>query len=259
MDIFVFPKVLKELSGLIEDPADYRKLTDAHVFYGSYSEYSAKQAGKHLTAQMLLERVEQLSLPYPVCYLEQSGDMCWRFHEVEGEWAGHIIGIPCIFFCELSATKIEYVFNVTPVTSDSPVRYGYHCGIIDLEDIKWGNCYTAMAAAILDGFCAKLRSSTVGYEKYTRQIPVQVGHHKYTKSIGKVIRLKGKGEPSPAPAFARTIEWESSWFVRGHWRAHPGGMGKDRNGIYNQNGYTWVKHHVRGNKDAEPERKIYLG
>jgi hypothetical protein len=259
-DIFLYPEVLEMLADQLEDPEDYRKLTEAHVFYGDYAEFTSLKAGQRISPDVLFERIEQLSLPYPVCYLEQTGDNCWRSRVAsqDHKWAGQLVGVPWIFFIERSATKIDAIFASKGIDVGSPVPAQLHSITLDLLDPDWNHAMYAMAMTILDVFCAKLRSSTIGSEKYTRQIPIRIGNHKYTKSIGRVIRLHGKHEAAPAPAFARTIEWESSWFVRGHWRLLPGGIGKDRDGVYNQKGSTWVKHHVRGNPDAEPERKPYL-
>ena len=42
--------------------------------------------------------------------------------------------------------------------------------------------------------------------------------------------------------------WTHQWRVRGHWRARSG-IGKDRMGLYNQRGRTWISDHVRGPDD----------
>ena len=38
----------------------------------------------------------------------------------------------------------------------------------------------------------------------------------------------------------RKMEWSHSWIVRGHWRYKEGLLGKDRSGVRNQIGRTWV-------------------
>ena len=53
------------------------------------------------------------------------------------------------------------------------------------------------------------------------------------------------------------LERTNSWFVRGHWRRldnlHK--RGKDSQGNYVVEGFTWVKPHICGNKDLQPHNR----
>jgi len=45
--------------------------------------------------------------------------------------------------------------------------------------------------------------------------------------------------------------------VRGHWRKHEG-IGKDREGIYGVEGFTWVSEHVRGPGNLPLVKKVRI-
>lgn len=56
------------------------------------------------------------------------------------------------------------------------------------------------------------------------------------------------------------LERTNSWFVRGHWRRldnlHK--RGKNSQGEYVVEGFTWVKPHICGNKDLQPDNREYI-
>lgn len=58
----------------------------------------------------------------------------------------------------------------------------------------------------------------------------------------------------------RKIERLFSWNVRGHWRRldDPRKRGKNSEGKYIVEGYTWVKPHICGNKDLPPKQQTYI-
>lgn len=51
------------------------------------------------------------------------------------------------------------------------------------------------------------------------------------------------------------IEWKHSWKVLGHWRKNRS-LGKNREGLYCENGRTWVKPCVKGNGDLIEKLRI---
>lgn len=55
----------------------------------------------------------------------------------------------------------------------------------------------------------------------------------------------------------KKVDWKHSWQVIGHWRKiNPLTLGKDKNGIYNQEGRTWVNPSIRGS--GELVRKLRI-
>lgn len=53
----------------------------------------------------------------------------------------------------------------------------------------------------------------------------------------------------------RKVEWKHCWEVMGHWRKIEG-IGKDRDGEYNQHGRTWVNPCVKGEGDLIKKVRI---
>lgn len=58
----------------------------------------------------------------------------------------------------------------------------------------------------------------------------------------------------------RKIERQNSWQVRGHWRRldDPKKRGKNAQGEYIVEGFTWVKPHVCGNINMVPDKRTYI-
>lgn len=54
----------------------------------------------------------------------------------------------------------------------------------------------------------------------------------------------------------RSVDWKHSWEVMGHWRSIDG-IGKDRNGEYNQNGRTWINPCVKGKGELIKKVRIF--
>lgn len=68
-----------------------------------------------------------------------------------------------------------------------------------------------------------------------------------TKEVRRIIYVKpSKRYEYDEKELSRPIDWTHRFSVRGHWRALPGGLGKDRDGHYCIAGYTWVSEHIRG-------------
>ena len=73
------------------------------------------------------------------------------------------------------------------------------------------------------------------------------------KGISHVAKYK-QGKVIYDPSLVSSIEWTYSTLVSGHWRKIDG-IGKDREGMYNQEGFTWVIPHQR-NKDLPHRENI---
>lgn len=59
---------------------------------------------------------------------------------------------------------------------------------------------------------------------------------------------------------SKGVERSSSWYVRGHWRKldAPNKRGKNAQGQYVVEGFTWVLPHKCGNKNIIPDNKTYI-
>jgi hypothetical protein len=54
----------------------------------------------------------------------------------------------------------------------------------------------------------------------------------------------------------RDVDWSHQWEIRGHWRVCET-IGKDRDGIYQVEGYTWVKNHIKGKGILVKKARIF--
>jgi len=260
---FIFPKmcnyVLRDFANGDEEISEHiaeglsgsKIISGAHVFYIDICGQSAEDDYAHMVKSKKTpeELLAELSLPFPICYIEQPGDrvMVLPYHNSE-------VRICAAFFIEIGPSKIA-VSLLASVAGKTQMLWA----TVNQEKPLWHEQLWTIATAYLRAFCNTLKNSTqIGYETVHRQINAKIGTHHFSRNIGKVIRIKNTPKEHVTPILTRSITWESSWFVRGHWRRKQGGLGKDRSGEYSIPNFTWVKHHVKGNKDSEPEKKIYI-
>lgn len=88
----------------------------------------------------------------------------------------------------------------------------------------------------------KINSSNMqlGVESLRERVKIGFGKDKRTHTIRKVIYCKPKNSPQESAFTGRKIEYSHRFLRRGHWRSHPGKIGKDRSGDYRISGQTWV-------------------
>ena len=246
---FIFPNLIKSIPK--NDHLGMRCLQgmlDSHIFVTDMDNMVASEPFNPLT------EVQDVSMPFKSCYLESLGDKTITFELIEDSGDRTVLWeVTSILLIEAAPGQFNgWVFGL------HENKFQIRGVIFSVGEMPKSNLQ-AFVSDFLVRFCKQVNLCKVGYEKYHRQIPIKIGHHKYSKSISRVIRLAPEKEVTKVvPEFARTIEWDHSWFVRGHWRAHPGGIGKCRDGTYTVNGFTWVTPHVKGNKDVEPTKKIYM-
>jgi hypothetical protein len=226
-----------------------KSLAESHVFYVSLVEESSRRAGKSIDKESVEVLLERVSLPYPSVYVEQPDDMVYKAFidgvEVSFSWG---------FFIEVTPSKILCVLHTFKESKSTIAIVN-----LDFEKPMWDESIWLVAVTYLDVFCESLRSAeAIGYEEVHRSFPVKIDTHKFPRTVGRVVRLKRTRGEEVRPILTRKIEWEGSWFVRGHWRRKPGGFGKNRLGQYAVEGWTWVVPHKRGNEEAEALRRVYL-
>lgn len=103
---------------------------------------------------------------------------------------------------------------------------------------------------VIESYVAKLKASEIGLEQVRERIKIGAGASKRIHTIRRIIRVARKGRSEGVPSLGGgRIDWSHRWLVRGHWRRHPG-LGKDRNGDYCIDGFTWVVDHEKGPDDA---------
>lgn len=79
----------------------------------------------------------------------------------------------------------------------------------------------------------------------------------YRTEINKVVHLRPYKFKEATEYLGNKIDWSHRWKVRGHWRKC-NSVGKDRNGEYGVDGFTWVIDHIRGPEEKQLIEKTYL-
>lgn len=110
--------------------------------------------------------------------------------------------------------------------------------------------------------CESLRSKSFVTANLDTRETVRVGSGVNRKKIRLdnvilVINQKQKAAVAERLSGWGKIDWSHRFEVRGHWRKHEG-VGKDRNGQRNVEGYTWVSDHIRGPDDKPLIRKTRI-
>lgn len=145
---------------------------------------------------------------------------------------------------------------------NSPGSFDFCYSFVNIEQYRSGNPYDLQIDfscdldiqnsenKILGAFRSLLslinhKKNIIGIEKCKKYL--QVSKHNEKKKISRIIHIGKKYETTEIRAIqsGRKIEWSHLWSVRGHWRKHEG-IGKDREGIYQIPGYTFVRDHVKG-------------
>ncbi len=93
----------------------------------------------------------------------------------------------------------------------------------------------------------RIRWSALGSETTRVSVKIGLGKSKRQHRIRRIVHVRPKKYVEPKDGEKRTVDWSHRFNVRGHWRKMTdGGLGKDRNGDYCIDGYTWVVDHERG-------------
>lgn len=157
---------------------------------------------------------------------------------------GIVVPIWCAVICELRPK--EYV-------GYSLEEIGDTFGVFYLSPAK--------AATLAHVFCKTIPQSKMGREIVRTSVKISSGNHKRNHRIREVIHIMPRTVFKINPPKERNIDWSHRFEVRGHWRKIET-VGKDREGNYCVEGFTWVKHHARGPEHLpliKKERLIYAG
>lgn len=126
-----------------------------------------------------------------------------------------------------------------------PKKFAYYA-LVSVNDQK-----LVMSTRTLDALCEayinRLNDESQGEEKVDKlTVLISKTKGKYEHKIKKIIHIRPKKDQIKSNSeTSNTIDWSHRWFVRGHWRVTEG-LGKDREGNYCVEGFTWVKEHVKG-------------
>jgi len=114
-----------------------------------------------------------------------------------------------------------------------------------------GDDYYKAIIALVQSFIRSLHKGDTGFVGGTTSIKMKKVKTKKRFSLNKPIYISKKraNHLTTTVYTGEPIVRINSWSVMGHWRRiDQATMGKDRLGHYNVPGYTWISHHVRGDK-----------
>lgn len=110
--------------------------------------------------------------------------------------------------------------------------------------------------SVLTYFLGRLQRERVGVEKVRQKVKLGEGKSKRFHTISEIVHVRMRDEVSEGTG-KESIDWSHRFEVRGHWRKI-GGIGKDREGIYCIDQYTWVTDFVKGAEHLPLVRKTRL-
>lgn len=110
---------------------------------------------------------------------------------------------------------------------------------------------------ILKAYIDVINSLQAGTAKVKEHVRVGKGKQKVLKKINQVIYITHKQSVNKLPEALRSkkIDWSHRWMVRGHWRTIRG-LGKNREGVYQVPGMTWVTEFEKGDKELPLVKKV---
>lgn len=174
------------------------------------------------------QEISDLDAPFKVFSVEiLGGPVCSPKPEDEMKF-----WVDCIMVVEVAPKKFLYY----DLLRDADGRVCVFASNVDGEIIK--------------ELLGRLSREEVGHESVRAAVKIGTGKEKRTHRIRKVIHVCPKKVTADHAHEVRApIDWSHRWKVMGHWRT-VSGLGKDREGKYCVEGYTWVVDHVKGPESA---------
>jgi len=171
-----------------------------------------------------------LDLPFKSCFFEVLGCPITVVNEDKV-----IANIEGIFIQEISPRKYN-VFNLMFFDGS------YSVFAIHSSDAKvWQHML-----GIIESLLIRLTHQETGVINPRHSVKFKIDGQKIHHRINKIVYVAPRSQRQLAQAHSpKEIDWSHRFEVRGHWRKIDM-IGKDREGVYCVEGFTWVKEHVRG-------------
>lgn len=110
--------------------------------------------------------------------------------------------------------------------------------------------FSTSLSVIVNALLKRLSQETTGIEHIRERVKIGTGKDKRTATFRRIVHVRPKKlQTDRVEGTTREIDWTHRWAVRGHWRKTPQ-LGKDREGNYCMDGFTWVSEHVKGPEGA---------
>jgi hypothetical protein len=136
----------------------------------------------------------------------------------------------------------------------APKRFNYFYMWSGRAKKKRVICSGAMDV-LAEAFVQRLNYEKCGVERVREKIRIGSGESRRLHIVKRLIHVRPKSQITETSLSGRSIEWSHRWFVRGHWRK-TNGLGKDREGSYCVEGYTWVSEHEKGPDHLPTIKKV---
>jgi hypothetical protein len=187
--------------------------------------------GKNLISSSAPDKIEDA--PFPVFSIERTDftPLSVSVYDQE-EYA-----LRCVVASEIAPGLYDLYLLI------STVRDGYTLNKPHV--IKTRSDRSELGRAIVVTYLEELNSAKYGVESVRKIVKIGSGANKRTHRIRSVIHIAPRKHTESFISTNRHIDWSHRFEVRGHWRKVDT-VGKDREGNYNVNGYTWVTNHERG-------------
>lgn len=107
-------------------------------------------------------------------------------------------------------------------------------------------------------YISRIAREESGFQKVKEKIKLKRYGRTVTHTIKKLIHITPKkNREAYHPISASNINWSHRWSVRGHWMRTKG-VGKDREGNYCVEGFTWRNAHIKGPEEMPLVKKQRL-
>lgn len=201
--------------------------------------------------QPIEDNFDPLDLPFKVCSFEllstNSKNTMWFKNPSTGE----LTEVVCVIAEEIEPQKI--IFYVFASFNGGP------------PEIRWfhpddfGSDWWAVFNSLIQKFLGQLKSGNYGFSSPRTVFKWKENGTKNQIRVNKVIYINPsrKNEESSILKTPFSITWSHAFWVMGHWRAISG-VGKDRNGVYQVNGKTWVVPHIKNKEAGDPITKARI-
>lgn len=146
------------------------------------------------------------------------------------------------------------VVDAIPHEDGGGIRYGLH-SYIGKRDGNSDDYKTFLRA--FSGILNDLKKKSFASESINERFKLKPKSGTQFLKYKKIVHVFPHKTKTATGILGREIEWSHRWEVAGHWRAIKG-LGKNRNGEYVIENFTWVRPHEKGPDKAELIKKTRI-
>jgi len=146
------------------------------------------------------------------------------------------------------------VWRIVKDDNEVSITWYNHDNLSSEEDIKYYHRYILAVKEMLKSLNRK--NTYLAKEKTGRSKAMRKGKKKTYIEIKPLTYVLPKKIYEERPTSLGTnIDWSHKFEVRGHWRKI-NTIGKNRNGEYCIQGFTWIKEHIRGEGELIKKTRV---